>query len=266
MDLFKNYYKKNNFDFTTFFLNSTAHMQHAYWRFMEPEAFEVKPSEKEIEIYGDAIFFGYQSMDFILGEMLDLGDEDTLIILASALSQKPYLKKEDRGGQHFYRPHNVEDMLQAMDIRPDDVQPTMTHQYMLRFKDKIGADVARQKLLSWSYGDNKMVFGVNTRVDENCIYFGNQISELMDPDFIIYDHYNNKQVKHSEFFYRISEVKSGCHHPDGVLWLRTGAHDVMENKVSILDVFPTILDVMGVPMPPEIIGRGKNLTDVPPKS
>ncbi|MBT7583459.1 MAG: hypothetical protein HN572_10875, partial [Kordiimonadaceae bacterium] len=259
MDLFKNYYKKGDFDFTTFFANSTAHLQHAYWRFMEPEAFEIEASASDLAIYKDAVYFGYKSQDALIGEMLDMVDDNTVLILASALSQQPFIKREKTGGRHFYRPHNVEQMLADMDIKPQDIQPTMTHQYMLRFKDDLETNKAKQKLLSWSYDDNKPVFGINVRGTDNSIYFDNSISELVDGDMIINDHYNNKKVKYSKYFYRINETKSGCHHPDGVLWFGTGNHKIMTEKASILDVFPTVSELLGVAPPDDISGRGRSL-------
>src|SRR5262249_24285708 len=43
-DVFRRYYVLHRPAFSTFFLNSTAHYQHSYWRNMDPEAFAVKPS------------------------------------------------------------------------------------------------------------------------------------------------------------------------------------------------------------------------------
>jgi arylsulfatase A-like enzyme len=39
-------------------------------------------------------------------------------------------------------------------------------------------------------------------------------------------------------------MKSGCHHPEGVLWVRTGRHAVHSERVSILDVAPTVCDLL----------------------
>lgn len=259
MDLFKSYYKAGNFDFTTFFANSTAHLQHAYWRYMEPEAFETKPSEEELSIYKDAVFFGYESMDTLLGEAMDLVDDETLLVLASALSQQPFLKKEGQGGQNFYRPHDVEKLLGAMDIKPEETLPTMTHQFMLRFKDELETQKAKQKLSAWSCNGGQPVFDINDRGQSDSIYFGNRISELVDSDCEINDEYNNKKVKFSKYFYRINETKSGCHHPDGILWFKTGEHKVHNEKVSILDVFPTVSELLGVSIPVNVEGRGKSL-------
>ena len=46
-DLFRRHWKRARPDFSTFFLNSTAHYQHIYWRNMEPEHFKVKPEPGE---------------------------------------------------------------------------------------------------------------------------------------------------------------------------------------------------------------------------
>lgn len=259
MDLFNSYFKHGNFDFATFFSNSTAHLQHAYWRFMEPEVFATETNSNDVSIYKDAILFGYQSMDELVGEMMELAGEETLLILASALSQQPYLKQENQGGQNFYRPYDVNNMLASLNVFPCDIKPTMTHQYMLRFNNEIETREAKQKLLSWSFGDGKTIFDINERGDENSIYFGNQIFEQVDPDREVIDQYNGKRFKHSKYFYRIKDVKSGCHHPDGILWFRTGNHKLKAEKASILDVFPTVTDLLGVPLPVKIAGRGRSL-------
>lgn len=153
MDLFKYMYRHNDYQFTTFFANSTAHLQHAYWRFMEPEAFDIKPDSGDLENYKDAVFFGYDNMDNLLGEFMELAEQEgASLILASALSQQPFLRAESEGGQNFYRPKDIDALLANIDIRPTDVQPTMTHQYMLRFADRTERDRARQKIHSWSFG------------------------------------------------------------------------------------------------------------------
>ncbi len=68
-DVFRRHYKRAKPDFSTLFLNSTAHYQHLYWRNMEPEHFKVKPAADEQEVYEEAILFGYQEMDRLIGEL-----------------------------------------------------------------------------------------------------------------------------------------------------------------------------------------------------
>jgi hypothetical protein len=43
-DIFRHYYHRIRPHFAAFFLNSTAHFQHCYWRHMEPDKFLTRPS------------------------------------------------------------------------------------------------------------------------------------------------------------------------------------------------------------------------------
>jgi hypothetical protein len=102
-DVFRHYYRKDPARFSTFFLNSTAHLQHCYWRHMEPARFRVQPDEPERRIYSRAILDGYVNMDQLIGKFLRLAGDDTIMIFCTALSQQPYLDYEDTGGRHYYR-------------------------------------------------------------------------------------------------------------------------------------------------------------------
>jgi len=57
-DVFRHTYKKLRPAFATFFLNSTAHLQHMYWRNMEPGAFACSRLPRETDEFSDAILFG----------------------------------------------------------------------------------------------------------------------------------------------------------------------------------------------------------------
>src|SRR6201999_3139258 len=103
------------------------------WRHMDPDAFPLKPAEDDVDSYSDAILFGYQSMDALLRRFFALTDTNTTIILCSALSQEPFLKRERTGGQHFYRLRDVPHFLRLLDIAPCVVEPVMAHQYLCRF-------------------------------------------------------------------------------------------------------------------------------------
>ena len=57
-DVFRWYFRRHNPDFATFFLNSTAHLQHVHWRNMDPEPFKIKPTNEEQREYpaGDSMW------------------------------------------------------------------------------------------------------------------------------------------------------------------------------------------------------------------
>jgi hypothetical protein len=57
-------------------------------------------------------------------------------------------------------------------------------------------------------------------------------------------------------FYRLEAMKSGMHHPDGMLWIRSagGKHRVHHEKVPLTAIAPTILDFFSVPRPAHMCG------------
>ena len=88
-DVFRHYYRKLQPAFSTFFINSTAHFQHSHWREMEPEAFGVSLDTGHLAEFRDAILYGYQQMDRLVGRFLSLvGPETTLIFCTPSASSR----------------------------------------------------------------------------------------------------------------------------------------------------------------------------------
>jgi hypothetical protein len=54
-----------------------------------------------------------------------------------------------------------------------------------------------------------------------------------------------------DVFYRLDLLKSGQHHPDGLLWFHTPSrrHAVHEGRVQLTSVLPTVLARHGAPIP-----------------
>jgi len=130
----------------------------------------------------------------------------------------------------------------------------MTHQYMLRFEaaDETDEAVARLERLSVA---NERLLDLDRR-DPTTVYIGSQIRKLLPEDAALINH-EGESRDFSDLFYLIDATKSGCHHSDGVLWFKTGEHQRHPDRVSILNVLPTLLDVFGVPIPTEL-GDGAN--------
>ena len=242
-DVFRYFYKKEQPDFSSFFVNSVAHLQHSYWRHMDPESFTIKPEKEEMDRFGDAILFGYKALDHLVGEFMALAGQDARIILATALSQQPYLKYEHIGGHHFYRPKSIEQLLAAAGIQYETVQPVMTHQFLLTLKDANATQIAHERLASL-YIDGQQVFGFD-QSEPNSIYFGCQIRTQIPKDAALNSsHASWNSVNFFDHFYKIEGLKSGRHHPDGCLWIQSQSPEIKQDKVSILDVFPTVASML----------------------
>lgn len=242
-DAFRYYYRRTRPDFASFFLNSTAHFQHSYWRQFEPERFAAPPTDGESALLGDAIAFGYRAMDGVLGRFLELARESgARVIFATALSQQPYLDGEATGGRHFWRLRDVEALFHRLRLRFATIDPTMTHQYLASFADEGDARAARMALEAIRIGD-KPLFDFNERTREG-LYFSCDLKTDTAPETSVLLS-NGETVSLGALLYKLDATKSGRHHPDGALWIEGGAYRTVEDKVSILDVFPTVLDMLG---------------------
>jgi hypothetical protein len=244
-DIFLHYFRRMLPGFSTFFLNSTAHLQHAYWRYMEPNRFPRAPASAEIETYGDAILFGYENMDRILQDFFKLEKHEVTLVIATGLSQQPFLKHEGLGGQRFYKPRNFAALLELAGVHPRRIEPLMAHQYMLRFGD-MGEKSQAVELISGIQCEGSAVFSIQSN-DDKSICVSNASKVVVSPEAkITLGGASRIEKSFGELFYLIDETKSGGHHPEGVLWFKTGQAKHHKRKISILDIFPTILDFMEV--------------------
>lgn len=211
-------------DFASFFINSTAHLQHSYWRHHDPAAFEVRPEPGEVAIYGDAIRIGYRAMDGLVGRFLKLADAtDARLVFMTALSQQPFTRLEAIGGQNFYRLHDIDAALDRLKIVRLAAAPMMTHQYMLRFVNDAQATAARTRLAALHLDCGRQLFDFADRAGAGpTLYFGCQIATRTDAGTVVIDEATGDRLRFGDLFYRIDAIKSGCHHPRGTLWIGGG--------------------------------------------
>lgn len=246
-DVFRHYQRKFHPHFSTFFINSTAHLQHSYWRQFDPDAFTMKPSAEDLALYGEAIQFGYEAMDRLLADFMTLAEEtDSTLVFLTALSQQPYTQAEATGGKHFYRLREVESLFRRFELPFANIDPTMTHQYFVTFGCDEDLAHARETLSTFHMPDGRALFDFNART-EGGLYFSCNIYAEVPAGATVET--PQGPLVFADLLYKIDATKSGRHHPDGALWFATGRHNAVEGKVSILDVFPTALDLLGVPVP-----------------
>jgi hypothetical protein len=251
-DVFRWYYRKLKPHFSTFFLNSTAHFQHMYWRNMDPEPFKLKPTDEEQTHYATAILYGYKEMDKIVGSTLALADRDareTTVILASALSQQPCLVYEDAGGKTFYRPRTFDEILDFAGIAARyRVAPVMSEGFHIHFDTGADARAAVERLQALSV-DGRPAMNVEQR--GSSVFAGCRIFEQLPPEALLTSGERGQAVPFFRLFYQAEGTKSGMHHPEGILWIRHPGkrHQIVPEKVPLRSVAPTILNLFGVPRP-----------------
>ncbi|WP_017672313.1 hypothetical protein [Blastomonas sp. AAP53] len=249
-DVFSHYYRRIRPRFASFFANSVAHLQHSYWRHMDPDSFTVKPGAEETARYKSAIYDGYVAMDAMVGRFIDLAEKhDAMIVFQTALSQQPFARYENQGGQHFLRLRDHKAFLARCGIVSRSADPTMTHQYMLRFDSQKARAAAKARLKAFTLADGYQVFATRDDGDADALYFGCQISWQIDAETAMTDTATGEAITIGSLLYAMEGVKSGCHSPSGSLWIATGAHVKHTQAVSILDIYPTMMDLMELPAP-----------------
>jgi hypothetical protein len=248
-DVFSWYYKQLEPRFSSFFLNSTAHYQHMYWRDMEPALFKVRPSA-EASKHESAILFGYQEMDRLLKRFVELADKDTTLVFCTALSQQPYLSYEESGGRHFYRPSNFDNLVTFAGVEPPfTVAPVMAHQFHLYLQSEEAARRAEQQLLALTVNGRQAMAVVRSGVE---IFSGCHLYENLTADTQLSIAGSDRRTSFFSLFYKVEGMKSGMHHPDGLLWIREPGRrpSRQSEKVPLSAVAPTLLDLLGIPGTP----------------
>jgi len=254
-DVFRHFWRKHRPHLATFFLNSTAHFQHQFWRDMDPEPFQAKSDSAKHKDQKDAILYGYQQMDKLVGRFLNLVDSHTTLVFATGLSQQPCLKFEATGGKRFYRPIDFHKLFKALGLKDNyKVVPVMSEEFHLYFESETDAENALQLLENQQVGDDT-VFTMKRSGKE--LFGGCQIHHNLPQDARLKAAGFEQDLPFYDFFYKAEAVKSGMHHPDGMLWIRRpqAHHREHAEKVSLTAIAPTILDLLRLEKPSQMQGQ-----------
>jgi len=254
-DVFIHYFRKLRPAFSTFFLNSTAHFQHAHWRNMDPEPFKIKPTDADQAEYQHAVRYGYEEMDRIVGDIVAAAPRNAVIVLATALSQQPCLMYEDIGGKTFYRVRTFQPLLDFAGIKGClKVEPVMSEEFHLRFATEAEAEAAAASLRSLCVG-GRQAMQVERR--ENNVFSGCILYFQLEHDAMLDGGPGATSTPFFRLFYQVESLKSGMHHPDGILWLGVpgGRPAVHKDKVSLRDVPATLLSMFGIEKPSYMTGK-----------
>jgi len=249
LDLFSAVYRRLKPSFSTFFLNSTAHMQHRYWRYMEPELFKVPVSKEKQREYQSAILDGYRAMDKLVGRILKLIGDDVVVIMATALSQQSCLDYEETGGKRAYRPKEFSELINFAGITsPHRVSPVMAEQFWIHFENNADASAAQKRLEALQVGGQS---AMRVKRDESGVFAACCLRHEISPDTVLQVVESDRSIPFFDLFYAMEGGKSGMHHPDGILWIRHPEREpaIHSEKVGLRSIAPTILETLGIEKP-----------------
>src|SRR5262249_7558977 len=248
-DVFRRMNARYQVRFATFFSNSTAHYQHSYWRNMRPEVFEAAVSPDDHESWREAIPFGYQSMDRLIGRVL-ADYPDAVIVLCTALSQSPWTDTT----KCTYRPRDFQQLFDFAGVRSDTltVQPVMAEQFHLRFREGGARQRAEDALRGLMLGERRLMYV--SRESDTSLMCGCGVTEVQVPTVQVTRQSDGAARAFTDLFYMIHTMRSGYHNPRGSFWFGDGTQRVVAEPVSITDIAPTVLEHFGVAKPAHMRG------------
>lgn len=261
MDLFAALYRQFRPDFATLHSNHIAYYQHRFWRAMQPERFDVPPSAEERATYAGAIQHGYVVADRLLGKLRRLVGSDTTIVVLGSLGAQPATGgrySDDQRNGHVGLQVRIGALLELLQLT-DKVQYSnlMAPQWKIDFQDHALLERTAAALRN-ARNTTRNVPAFAAAIEGDSICMGaNRNQELGDTIEVDWPG-GPVRVNASEVISRHSEVvKSGRHHPDGVL-IMTGAAikaGVKLDTCDNLDIAPTLLTLLGAPIPSVMSGR-----------
>ena len=153
-DIFIRMYKRTQPDFATCFVNGAAHVQHHYMFSSKFYEGDIKNPEWFYKSGIDPLEEVYKLYDYMLGEIVNSVDDNTRIMLMTALSQEAH----DRLSI-YYRLNDHAKHLDELGVPYTDIQPLMTEDFIVRFKDVADAKKGQEIFES-----------VHTQLDNDIFY------------------------------------------------------------------------------------------------
>ncbi len=261
LDFFESLYQKHQPHLATFHTNHVAHYMHRYWRSMDPTPFAVKPSPEEVRRFGPAIEHGYRVADRVLRRLWNLADSNTVLILASGLGQQPYVVDDFKEGRAIVRIRSIEQIIELCGITGHCTPLSMmAPQWNLRIPDPVKRAQAERVLGSaWVGNPHTKLFVFETAGDTICFnVFQKNLKPLNLEAVCVFPEAAGRQFTLGQLCaVQDATPKEGYHDPVGLLLMRGAGirQGAQLAQCSNLDLAPTILHLLGLPIPSHMKGR-----------
>ena len=222
-DLHMDLIKKHKTDFSSIFFNAGAHIQHHY--FFNSQYFRQKNltnPEWYIKKKNDPILDMILFYDKILSEYKELNNYE--VILATGLSQEPYNRVK-----YYYRLKNHENFFENLNINFLKIEPRMTRDFLVIFKDDDDKNNAIQKLNKLNQINKKEIFSFEDR--NNSIFVTLKLhEEIHENEQILIQDEKKISIKDHIVFVAL---KNGMHNSKGYFYSTFGESEEVNNITQI---------------------------------
>jgi Type I phosphodiesterase / nucleotide pyrophosphatase len=260
-DFFEALYHKHRPDLATFHTNHIAHYMHRHWRAMDPTPFKVRPSDEEIRRFGPSIEFGYKVGDRLLKRIWRLVDADTVVVLASGLGHQPYVDETFQEGRTIVRLKNIDQVVEILGLTGHCTPlSVMAPQWNLKIPDPARRAHA-ERVLDTAYvgSPSNSLFWRITMGDTICLNIYQKGFTTLDLSAeCVFPAAQDRRIRVGDLCaVQDSTPKEGCHDRTGLLIMRGPGvrRGAQLMDCTNLDIAPTILHLLGVPIPSHMKGR-----------
>lgn len=239
--IFKKLLKTTQYRYYTLFLNAVAHYQHHSWRNFQPELFNSEISSPDCQPTHDPMTFGYKLYDDMIRFALSLAkDPNTLVIIASGLSQQPFLAKENEGGMNYYRLYNHQQFAEKLGLTGYRVLPMMSRDWQIESHDQQALNKAHELLAKLTV-NQEPVFKVEQNTPTS-LFIETAITRSVPKD-AHFDQHNLGLF--SDAFHRTA-VKSGHHNGTGCLWLSQKLVNFSGTSIPLTELYGMTLSAFNI--------------------
>lgn len=258
-DFFQKLWKRHQPVFASFHTNHVAHYQHRFWRSADPAPFLQAPSPQEVREFGGAIGFGYEVADELLARVLAMADANTYVVVASGLSQQPYVTDEFPDGRSVLRIRDIDQVVELLGATGDcRAYSVMATQWNLEFDDDAALRAASTGLeLAWVGAPERQLFAHTVVGNTISINIRQKLPRPIDGEAdCVFPTTGNKVKMRALCAEQDATTKQGHHDRTGLL-IVTGpgiAGNVDLGECSTLDLAPTMLDLLDLGVPEHMTG------------
>jgi hypothetical protein len=265
-DFFAHLYRKFRPDYATWHTNHAAHYMHHYWRAHDDRGFLTPSTPDERKKFGTAVEHGYRLCDELIGRFLTLVGPDTVLVVASSMGQKPYVKQDFPEGRFIVRFRDIHRILEIVGARGvSEVVAVMAPQFRVTIRDqgersrvadlcrravRRGPGTAGGAMSVIEVGDLLTITPTGLDADRDTAQLRCHFDGAPDAR-------SDGHAFEELFVIDAPTPKQGMHDPRGLLILHgPGIRPGLElGDVTPLDIAPTILALLGVPQPSAMTGR-----------
>ena len=225
------YLKKYNADFSTIFFNAGAHIQHHYLHNSKKINQSIKKNPSwYLDENLDPISDVYSFYDNIISDYLVY--KDYSILIATGLSQNLHDKKN-----FYYRLRNHDLFLKMIGINFTSVEPRMSRDFLVNFKDNYLCEEGYKKLLIINHLNENKLFEVDKR--DRSIFLSLIYNKEINRDLKI--KINDKEKINLYEHVNFVAIKNGEHRSKGyVISFNEIKKFISKETINVKDLFVSI--------------------------